>query len=435
MHKSPLVLALYALLLCWFSTQVSRAETGFVLGAFGLLFLLYALLLKSEAVWSLKQLLVITILLRLCVWGGMPWLTDDFFRFVWDGRMTLQGIHPLELTPSQYLQAGGNDDGLFAKINSPKYYTVYPLVCQLFFGLSALGKSLFASVIILRASFLLAEIGTVWLLARKYTTKKALWYALNPLVIVELSGNLHFECLAIFFLTLMLCADQVKAFFAEKQSAGSKGINPIAWTLAVATKINPMLLAPILLAYLPIKQAGRFLLISALMLGFLFLPLFYNPAYLMHMRESLNLYFIDFQINASVFYLLHRSIYYTTGENEIMLIGPLLSILTVLGVFYLAWRVYRQRLDLGSALTLAMGLHLILSTTVHPWYILMPFALAFHADDKRLLWITTAWTCLVTLSYTHYIGGIYREHFGFIALEYSGLIAAWIFYTRRTWSL
>lgn len=36
----------------------------------------------------------------------MPSLSDDIYRFIWDGRAMLNGIHPFSMTPEQIITSG-----------------------------------------------------------------------------------------------------------------------------------------------------------------------------------------------------------------------------------------------------------------------------------------------------------------------------------------
>jgi alpha-1,6-mannosyltransferase len=390
------------------------------------------LLLRTENNLTFTQLLCASLVLRIAVSTDLPWLSDDFYRFLWDGQLLQSGIHPLAMTPEMVPQP---PPGLFERLNSPHYYSVYPLVCQFVFFLGAYGKSYFASVSIIRTLLLAAELTTITILARKLGTKRAAIYALHPLAIIEICGNLHFEGLAVCFLVAMaalLYPALQHTGMGKQQNLGKIAIH---FALAVATKINPLLIAPIIVAHLKGKAAFRWMIYTGICLGFCFLPIMYKWEYVQHMGQSLNLYFRGFQINASVFYILHRGAHALKGTNMIGVIGPLLSLLTVFGVLYLAYQVYRHNMDVFTAITGAFLVHLLFSTTVHPWYILLPLAMSIWAAERRMAVFCAAWGLLVYLSYSHFGEGQYYERFGFIVLEYACLICAWMFGKDYKWSV
>jgi hypothetical protein len=98
-------------------------------------------------------------------------------------------------------------------MNSPDYYTVYPPVLQGVFGLAAPFASFspLGGVVVLRLCILAGRRVSIRLLTQLLAAYglppgRVLLYALNPLVIVELTGNVHFEALMIFFLLAFLRA-------------------------------------------------------------------------------------------------------------------------------------------------------------------------------------------------------------------------------------
>ena len=156
------------------------------------------------------------VLFRVVLLFSLPNLSDDFYRFVWDGRLLAGGVSPFAYLPIHYFDGtytgaliSGIDQTLLDQMNSPKYYTIYPPVCQFVFWLGAMlfSTDLWGAVVVMKCCILAFEIGTLWLLHRlvqyfQIEQKTVLLYALNPLVIAELTGNLHFEAAMIFFLLL-----------------------------------------------------------------------------------------------------------------------------------------------------------------------------------------------------------------------------------------
>ena len=69
---------------------------------------------------------------------AFPNLSDDIYRFVWDGNLIGLNINPYGSMPSELV--GQNNPGLsmdlYAQMNSPDYYTIYPPVTQLIFYIS-----------------------------------------------------------------------------------------------------------------------------------------------------------------------------------------------------------------------------------------------------------------------------------------------------------
>ena len=178
---------------------VVRSNFGLILLDFTLLFIFYFYSLKNI---DFNWLIVIAV--RLVFLFSIPNLSDDFYRFIWDGSLTASGQNPFKLLPSELPQ-----NHIYQHLNSKYYYSVYPPLLQVIFALGAfLGENnILVNVIVLRLIIIAAELVSIYLITKllKYFNRPAnqvLLYALNPLVITELSGNLHFEAVMLCFLLL-----------------------------------------------------------------------------------------------------------------------------------------------------------------------------------------------------------------------------------------
>ncbi|PTX21310.1 uncharacterized protein DUF2029 [Pontibacter mucosus] len=372
---------------------------------------------------NLRHCLVAAILFRLIFLFATPALTDDFFRFVWDGRLLAAGINPYLYLPTFLMQpeapqVPGITQELFAQLNSQNYYSVYPPVAQAVFWLAAQlsPNSILGSVVVMRLILLLAEAGSIlllWRLLRKMALpeKHVLLYALNPLVIIELVGNLHFEALMIFFLLLAL----YQLFYHRLVWSG------FAFGLAIGAKLLPLMFLPFVLRKLGWRQFILYGTVVLITVVAQFAPLV-NLQVLQNISQSLDLYFQKFEFNASIYYLLRWLGFRLVGYNAIALIGPLLSLVTLIAILSMAsvkklGSVRRLAGYMGAALTV----YLLLSTTVHPWYLTTLLALTVMSHFRFAI----TWTGLAILSYATYRTPAYREDLLLVALEYS-LVLLWL---------
>ncbi len=359
----------------------------------------------------------------LLVFSPTLW-SDDVYRFIWDGRCWLQGIHPFLQTPDAMAGLGFPAPGLSAelhqKLNSPEHYTVYPPAAQAVFFLSAWASpgSIGGSIVVIKLFLLACEAGNVLALSRLQAGKPgrswALLYALNPLAILEGCGNAHFEVAA-------LCGVLWGMLFLEQRRPIQSAV---AWSVAVALKLTPLLFLPLLWRFLGFRRGSIFMAVFGVCSLLLFLPVL-SEEVMQHMARSLDLYFRQFQFNASVYYLVrwvgYRRLGYDIGEYS----GPVLGALTVLIVLAVAVRVKPQRTGesisrLAGGMAWASLAHLSLAAVVHPWYVLLPFGVCLPGRWRFPL----VWTGLVALSYSHYHAGAFNEQYGLIVLEY-GLL--WLY--------
>ncbi|MFC5269820.1 hypothetical protein [Adhaeribacter terreus] len=410
---------------------VPRENFLVLTGLFGLLFGIYFYTLRSEI--SLKTGLTFAFLFRLLLLFSVPALSDDYFRFLWDGRLIAAGENPFLHLPDFYAagsfrQIPGLDEILFNGLNSPHYFSVYPPVCQFIFALPTIidpGNNLLG-IMLMRGFILLAEAGSVWLLLKLLKTveleaKKVLWYALNPLVIMELTGNLHFEALMIFFSLLAFY------FYDQKRYHFSA----ISLALAVCSKLLPLIILPFLFKRLGLKQWIIFCAITGFTCVLLFLP-FVNSELIAHFSNSLNLYFQKFEFNASVYYLLREIGWYFYGYNQIANLGPLLSFITFCTVIGLAFRENKPVFtELPKLFLLALTVHFLLATIVHPWYITTLVALSVLANSRYAI----VWSALAILSYSAYQTKAYTENPWLLMFEYGGLFTAILLEKRYAFGL
>ena len=157
----------------------------------------------------LKWLIVAGIVARLVSIFFFPQLSDDIYRFIWDGRLAHNGLQPYAHLPIDIVKQLHSlaDGDILSKMNSPEYYTVYPPVSQLVFYLSTwLGLSVEISSILMKLIFFISELATLYFSLKilrwlKLSPTHILIYWLNPLIIIEGIGNLHFEIVMIAFLS------------------------------------------------------------------------------------------------------------------------------------------------------------------------------------------------------------------------------------------
>ena len=340
--------------------------------------------------------------LRLAALAAFPRLSEDIYRFLWDGALWWEGLHPLSTTPAALAQEAGvgaafakTYAGLFAAMNSPQYFTVYPPLAQAVFVVGgAAAKTPWLGAALLKVPLLLAELG-VWRALRRLRPDRprmAAAYWLHPAIVVELVGNAHFEGLALLGLLWALVALRNPGTSA----APARGLRvPTAAALALAcgslAKLVPLLAAPAISLHLlwrPRAPAGaaqrstawrwdRAATFAATLLiafgsGF---AAFVYGADLTGFGESLDLYFRRFEFNGSLYPVARATGIWYRGYNWIAVVGPALASAGAAGIVALAgWRAWRGR-ALSTTLLWGFGLYLLCATTVHPWYFAYVIAL------------------------------------------------------------
>lgn len=394
-------------------SMVERQQPVPLLVAFVCAFASYALLIKG--VQSLRILFIIGVVARLVLFVSLPSLSDDVFRFIWDGTLLQQGIDPFERLPNYYLGRGieGISKSLYERLNSPNYFTIYPPTNQLVFWLSVqIGSSWLASTNVMRALLLLADLGSFFLLRKllkqnNRPARCAYWFFLNPLIILEFTGNVHFEGLVIFFLLLGIFAFESNRLW----------LSSLGFGLAAGTKLLPLIYFPLLfLQGLRQSSSKKWLIaLAGGVVALLSLMPMFSAAFISGMQSSLDLYFRSFEFNASIYFLMREFGFMLLGYNNIATIGPLLSLASLLGIVFISFWAWRKNWALPKAMLFVLTCYLLLATTIHPWYITPLIVLGLLSG----YWWPMVWSFAIVITYLGYTSSGYHLPMAWVAIEYA----------------
>jgi hypothetical protein len=390
---------------------------------------------------------------------AIPNLSQDFYRFIWDGRIILEGYNPYLNTVEYFIsnnvfpvaQSIELREGM-GTLNA-SHYSNYPPVNQLCFIITALASkaNILGSVVTMRLLIIAADIGTLYfgkklLQQLKIPVYNIFWYVLNPFIIIELTGNLHFEGVMIFFLVWSL-------YLLSKNKWQWAAV---VFSLSISVKLIPLMLLPLFFQKLiqkPVLQPtvdksssihaikntephktdiihgfSRLLMfysIVGLTSVILFLP-FYSPQFADNYIETVALWFQNFEFNASLYYVAREIGYLFSDYNQIKIIGKVIAITVFLFVIIIAFvRKNKSMVELISGMLIVLSFYYFTATTVHPWYIATLLILSVFTKYKFPL----VWSAAIILSYLAYlnIGDANKsENLYIIALEYLIVYSAFI---------
>lgn len=441
MKKLLLLLTTALVLLAAIAYKIPRANFGVFISCYAALFALYGYWVyqapKTFEQKHWRYYLGAALLLRLIFGAVLPELSDDFWRYLWDGRLWSHGINPYQYIPSDVLEMPvykqANLAQLYPYLNSPDYYSVYPPLTQLLFASATyfFPAHVEGSVLAMRLLVITLELGTIILLGKYLQQQKqasylTFVYAFNPLIIIELSGNLHTESLMLFFLMLLL-------YYWSKQQYYRSAL---ACACAVAAKLIPLMLLPLLCWRLWFKRGLLYGVIVGTVNVVIF-ALFYDWDMLLKIRASMQLYFQHFEFNASVYYFLRYQIiseywrlwdyhdYFMKVEwfeNALRLdwyaiLRRALPVMSLLGILGVAFRHYSIASVANGCLWIFV-VYFCFGTTIHPWYISSLVLLSVLTNYRFPLF----WSAMIGGTYIAYQGGIFEEKTWMIVLEYSVVV-------------
>ncbi len=218
--------------------------------AAGVSFLLVLLLAFAALWWGLRRLsgatdspgdvpvagvLAVAVVLRLLALPLTPSLSDDVYRYLWDGRVAASGSNPYLLAPDDESLAGLHDD-LWTKTGHREIATVYPpLALGTFAGAAVLPEPLLAYKSGLAAVDLAGCVLLLALARRRGSGLLALAYVWNPLLVVEGAGMGHVDVLGA---SLVIACVWLLSVGRNAAAGG-------AAALAVLAKLVPLVALPL----------------------------------------------------------------------------------------------------------------------------------------------------------------------------------------------
>ncbi|MEM9075777.1 MAG: mannosyltransferase [Bacteroidota bacterium] len=436
LHKIPLLLCLISLLFYLsFAFDLNREDFTKLIGLYAGLFFLHYQLVQLQK-WNFKFLFAVGVIFRLVFLFAEPNLSQDFYRFIWDGQLIKNGINPYLYTPNQILEWSqipiANYTTLFEGMGelSAKHFSNYPPLNQITFTVATFlgGKSILGTIIALRAQIILADVCIVFFgrkLLQHLNMEPGLifWYFINPLVIIELTGNLHFEGTMLFFFVWAMY------LLAKKKWARAAPI----YAFSILVKLVPILFLPLFFRYLGFKRSVAFYaLILTTCIGFL--APFYTPIFIDNYSETVGLWFSNFEFNAGIYNLV-KSIgvnFFDSKPWELIKSYGKIMALSVIAIALILtfFRKNENFKTLIRTMLWVLFAYLILSSTVHPWYIIFLLTLTIFTEYK----FPILWTLVVVLSYWAYSNPDFTENLWLLAVEYFAVFAFFIYElnTRKT---
>jgi hypothetical protein len=380
----------YYLLGRWRGLETSIPQFTALALAAGAMYLAAVYLVERYPLGTGALLIVLlgAMLFRLFLLPGEPALSQDVYRYQWEGRVQRLRLNPYTVSPGarglaslqdpQHPLAAGRDIS-----------TLYPPLSEWSFSwvkTIPAYKRLFTGLDLACAAVLLAMLAVL-----KQPPHRVLTYAWNPTVVVSFALSGHHDSLAI--LTL-LAACLLIIHRQPRWSAAFLALSALSKFFAVL--LLPVFLKParktyaaifaalILLAYLPYLSAGR------------------------RLFQGLSAYAVGWEGNDSLFRLLRLA-----GNNR-----PQAELVAGAILLALLGYVLKQRLEpLPASLWLVSSL-LFLSPNAFPWYFtwMIPFLCFYPRAPLLLLSVTCVLGYSPVIAYS--AGLPYRDSPLCLTLEY-----------------
>ena len=347
-------------------------------------------------------LIALGIGLRIILLFVHPIGSDDYYRYLWDGKVQTNGINPYRYAPADTALNSIHSETLPKFVNFPEMKTIYPPLSQIIFYFAyTIGGESFVGLKILLLVFDLLTLYGTYLIIKKLDlpNKNILYYALCTLPLFQFFIDAHVDgfgltfmifsiyfylndkkLMSLIFLSASICIKPLGFIFVPILFFQEKN-----WRDKIQIVSIPIIICA--LAYLPYTFTGK--------------PF-----------QALMQFTENWMFNGIVFDILESFI----KNNQVtrMLCGSLFLIVFL--------RIIFSRKNFLSQLYLSLFLLYIFSPVVHPWYlswlaILIPFMPKWSGISYVALISLTAFT---VLNYQLY--GVWKEYNLVLFFEYAPVL-------------
>lgn len=331
---------------------------------------------------------------------------NDLIRYLWDGRVQTLGLNPYTVRPADPALAFTHTEDT-RDMPSARARTPYPPAAQLFFRLVV---TLHDSSRAMKLALVFCDLLTIlvlwrWLLATGRSEWLTLAYAWNPLVVLEVAHSGHIDALGALWIA-------AAAFWLTR---GRTALGTMAFVLAVATKLLPIVLVPLLWRRISIRDA----FIGAGLLVLLYLPFASGADVLFGIQNVVQ----HVRFNGPVF----RFLAYLTSADGAARIALALGLLTA------AWCRSKLSDDDPAAWAWPMAVAMACAPVVYPWYLLYFTPFLLFPSTLPLI----VWSCGVLMTYVVWeivrAGGTWVVPLPVLLTEYAIVVALtiWVLLAPR----
>jgi hypothetical protein len=326
----------------------------------------------------------IAIILRLIALPLAP--GDDLFRYQWEGKIQNAGFNPYLIAPADpQLDQLHHDFPQAAKINHPELRAVDPPGAELLFRFlsGVTDQPLFYKII-----FAIADLAVAALLLRLIGSESryrdASWYAWNPLVVYSFAGAAHFDSLMILSMVGGILAVVRSTTHTEPEAKWLWAVLA-AVLFGVGISLNLVAGSLLLLCAIALRWRAIALALAAL------IPVLFSFAFgfpKIRIWESLGQFTQLSRLNDLFWWLIEETAWPNPHQRSFHYY-PIL-IVCVIAVSFLFVRNWKR------GMLWALGVVLVLSPILHPWYCIWILPLAAWRSAY-------AWNVLSITLFSYYL--------------------------------
>ena len=306
--------------------------------------------------FSLKEILFIAIALRIMLLFVNPVTSDDYYRYLWDGRVQAEGLNPYQYSPEELTQL--HYDVIYPKVTYPDIKTIYPPLSQVVFYLGYIISG--ANTTGLKLLYLFFETGILYFLFNslrllKINSNYIFLYVLSPLVIFEFFINAHIDIVILFFISAFI-------YFTL---SGNSGPAFLFLSLSVLSKTYSLIFLPLFVFHL--YKSGMSFKDIFVRSFYFFLPMLFLTFYgssIGNIYLTMQNYMQHWYSNNLIFLSLNSLL------NELNFSDHRIARLIMILFFLTAYIfILKSKLTVIQKLYLVSFFYLFFAHTVHQWYV------------------------------------------------------------------
>jgi hypothetical protein len=349
---------------------------------------LIATRVKNAPRWWLFWIVVAALGLRIVALETRLPLTTDYWRYLWDGRVSNAGVNPY-LYPPNAPELSHLRDSNWEQIWHKEIPTIYPPTAELLFaGVARLHPS---DPELFRWLFVFCDLASILLLIALLRRtgrppERVIWYAWCPLPITEAAIGLHVDCFGLLLLLLAF-------WFASRRDSQVRAASAVTFAGAVLAKGFALPALPFFIKRGGARALGWFGLACLLLLA---------PYIGIGRRlfTGLSEFMGHWETNSSIFFFINWNLTPITEYHFAIARGVTAIALITL----VAWLVWRQQPGLEwlmGATFATICAQLLLGAPTMPWY-------GIWTTPLLCWWSVPGWLLLtLTLSLQYYVRWLY----------------------------
>lgn len=348
-----------------------------------------------------------------------PTLSDDVYRYLWDGHVAKNGVSPyayaIDDPALDHLQIAARTQANNTWMASP----YLPVAQSLFYVVTALFP---LKPIYFQLVMTLFDLASAWCIAQLLACvglprQRLLLYLWHPLVVVEVAHGAHVDAWMILLAMLSVVLTLRRS---DASLLNAWPLPPLFLALATLTKILPLLLLPVLFWYWDWRQRLTFALVS---IGLL-IPSATRAGWGLTgeltgrgLFGAIRIYSAQWNFNSGLFRTLLETLGAPAYGSPAAAAKAIVAVALLVVALLVGWRARRASQSPGDLRTplrlmaVPFMAYLLLSPTVHPWYALfllafVPFLPPGPAERRRLWLAVLPWLYLsgaLIFSYVTYI--------------------------------